>query len=208
MNRIVVVGGGDFAGEVISYLISDDQESSSYIGYVSDGGESSKIANAFSLPYLGCVDDLNLNVATHYIICIGNPQSKRIIAENLKSKGLQPYSYVHKSVIISKQAKIGQGLIAFPFSVISAFADIGDFVTLNSYVGIGHDATIGSYSVISSHVDITGNVALGEEVYMGTGSRVVPGIKVDDRCKVSAGTTVFRNMKPDSTQLPIIAKRM
>lgn len=204
-----MIGSGDFAAEVISYIVSDNDECSiTLAGYASDGGESSKISEAFSLPYLGRVDEIGFESASHYVICIGNPESKRIVANKLKNSGLQPYSYIHRTVIVSEQARIGFGLIAFPYTVISAFANVGDFVTLNSYVGIGHDVNIGAYSVISSHVDITGNVTLGEDVYMGTGSRVTPGVKLGDRCKVSAGTTVFRNMKPDSTQLPILAKRM
>lgn len=208
MYRLVVVGSGDFAAEVISYMLSDNNPSLTLVGYASDGGESLKITENFKLPYLGLVDEINIETATHYLICIGSPQPKRIVSDKLKSSGLKPYSYIHRSVIVSDHAKLGLGLIAFPYTVISTFANIGDFVTLNSYVGIGHDVNIGSYSVISSHVDITGNVTLGEEVYMGTGSRVTPGLKLGDRCKVSAGTAVFRNMKPDSIQLPVLAKRM
>ena len=57
---------------------------------------------------------------------------------------------------------------------------------------------MGDYNVISPNVCLSGFTEVGNENFFGINSATLPGIKVGDRNKISAGMILDQNVEDDS----------
>ncbi|MDQ3082450.1 MAG: NeuD/PglB/VioB family sugar acetyltransferase [Gemmatimonadota bacterium] len=202
---MIIVGGGGFARELISWIQHGAPEMRKRIdGYLDDAGEQVRMP----VPYLGTLSSYVPSNEDRFLCAIGNPAAKRSAVRCLKTGGARFDCFIHPSVIVVETATLGEGVIVGPYSVISNDVRIGDFVTLNSYCGAGHDSRIGAFSTLSAYIDVTGFAALGEEVFIGTHASILPRVKVGNRCRIGAGSVVMRNMAHDTAVYAPAAKRL
>jgi sugar O-acyltransferase (sialic acid O-acetyltransferase NeuD family) len=128
------------------------------------------------------------------IIAIAEPAVKEKIYYKMKNKVVL-FTYIAPNTIIGKFNQIGEGSIICPNCIITTNVRIGACVTLNIGTQIGHDTRIGDFSSFMPNVDVGGKCEVGDRVYMGTNSTIVPGKKIADDVKISAGSIVIRNIK-------------
>jgi acetyltransferase-like isoleucine patch superfamily enzyme len=102
-------------------------------------------------------------------------------------------------VIIASTAVLGAGCILLPYSLISENATLGLFSIVNAHSSIGHDACVGSFVTLSSYVDVTGHCIIEDEVFMGSGSRILPGKRIGVRAIVGAGVVALRSVPAGET---------
>ena len=80
----------------------------------------------------------------------------------------------------------------------SAF-NYGSSIVAAKSVTIGRSCMFGSMSRVSDRLgDRIAPVVLGEEVWLGHGAMVLPGVTIGDRSVVSAGSVVSENVPPNS----------
>jgi acetyltransferase-like isoleucine patch superfamily enzyme len=119
--------------------------------------------------------------------------------------------------IVARFAQCGQSVrIRMPTVVVRAdnvFAgsqiDIGEFC----HIRANDKLTIGNRVLIASHVVITtaghpitpprwanvemGPIVIGDEVWIGAGSTILPGVTIGDNCVVAAGSVVTKDVSPN-----------
>lgn len=197
-ERTIIVGGGGFGREVLSWALDcrDAGTLPEVAGFLDDQAEE---LTGFDLPRLGTVADYAPQPGDAFIVAIGKPSTKRKVVEMLEERGASFATLVHPSAVVARTARVSEGVILCPFTMVNPNAQAGRFVTIISFSGLGHDAQAGDYSTISSHVDITGHAKLGAEVLVGSGARVLPGVSVGDGATVGAGAIVMRRVKPGAT---------
>lgn len=195
-NNLIIIGAGSFAFELLNYICEIFEPS--YLKKIFFLGEVKK-KNEFNKIYNKCFfikkipKYLNKN-NTNFIIAHGN--------ENLRSKYLKKYikkfrliKLIHPSAYVSPSAKILEGAIVGPKTILSPGCIIKKNVLLNSGSQIGHHAIIGESSIISTGAIINGKVKIGSECFVGSNSTVMQNLKINNFSKVTANSALYTNLK-------------
>ena len=208
MKDIVIIGAGGFGREVLQWIkdINKVKPTWNIVGFLDDNLNA---LDGFNCDYkvVGTVKDWQPKESERFVMAVANPKTKQAIAENMKAKGAIFTSLIHPTARISDISKIGEGLVMYPYSVITVNTRIGDFVSFLSS-GMGHDGDIGDYSTISSYCDITGGVKLGKRVFLGSHVTIIPQRKIGDDVYVAAGSVVVTNIKNGTRVFGNPAKKM
>jgi sugar O-acyltransferase (sialic acid O-acetyltransferase NeuD family) len=209
MSDILVVGAGDFGGEVAAWILGSPQvfPESALRGFLDDD-RSQRPPDALGLEIVSSIADYRPGSDDVLIMGLADPATKEHVVSVLTSKGAQFGTFVHPSAIVALGAEIGVGTVMCPHSVVSVGATVGEFVTLNLSATIGHHATVGRFSSVMSHGDIMGHAVLSERVLVGSRGGVLPKVKVGADAIVGAGSTAMRHVLPRSTVVGVPAKRL
>lgn len=99
-------------------------------------------------------------------------------------------------------AKVGEDCRLYSLSISSEWdlLTIGDRVTISSDVRfITHDGVGWLFRDRSGrrHYRLA-RIALGNDVFVGAGATIMPGVRIDDRCVIAAGSVVTRSVPAGS----------
>ena len=209
MEKIVIVGAGGFGREV--KMLIDQINSVSHIydflGFYDDGHEKKTVINYNKV--LGSIEDLvKINAKINVVIAIGLPNVKRIIVEKLKTNSNIIFpTLIHPSVLIGHEfVSIGKGCIICAGNIITCNIEIKDFVILNLMCSVGHDTTINSFASFMPSVNISGEVIIHEEVYVGTGAKIINQLEIGRQTIIGAGAVVSKSLPEKCTAVGIPAK--
>jgi len=208
VKELIIVGAGGFGRELLQWVNSINMIQTKWVikGFIDDNLNALEGIKC-DYTVIGRIQDWEPKETEIFACAIANPRIKENIVTLLKSRRASFEKIIHPTAVIGEFNKIGEGLIAYPNSVITTNAEIGDYVTLLSS-GIGHDAVVGDFSTISSYCDITGGVKLGKRVFLGSHVTIVPGRKVGDDAYVGAGSVVINNVKPGAKVIGNPAKKI
>jgi acetyltransferase EpsM len=205
MKKVIIVGAGGHAAELMDYLVYMNQLSDALtkekwevIGLIDDT-ESNYHEYQYNSPYLGSIKEHQVRNEVGYIMGIANMKYRRIIIEQLLQKKAQFISLIHPTALVSSSAKIGVGCVISHNVSIGPKAVIGDFNLINSRCTIGHDTTIGAYNFLSPQVVTGGFAVLGNENFIGTNGVVLPAIILGNNNTIAAGMIVDKNVADNAT---------
>lgn len=200
MKNLLIVGAGGW-GRVVRQWALDIQNHARRWGTIKFLDDNQAALDSFGLR-----EALNGDVETHspledteYACGIGDPAMKLKICQQLQQKGAIFTNIIHPSAIVTEHCQFGCGIVVSPFAAVVVNTSVDDFVTINAFSVVGHDAVIGKGCTLSAHCDVMANVQLAEQVFLGSGSRILPHIKVGCGAKVGAGAVVIRNVPTGAT---------
>ncbi|EAK1162441.1 transferase [Campylobacter coli] len=190
MKNVIIIGAGGFTRELYSYLKDANYE---IIGYI-DIQEN----NFFDLKYLGNEDnfDKKLIQKASFALGVGQINLRKKILVKLSKKSCNFITFIHPQSFVSKEAKIGQGVIVCPFVTINANSNIGDFVLCNIYSSIAHDCKVGEGSILSPYATLNGNSSIGKNCFLATRVSLLPCVNLEDNCIVSADSIISKTTHP------------
>lgn len=204
----VLLGGGALAREIAGW-ISHSEGARALVGYCDDTGETDLSKSPYNVTYLGPLMTMTAKTHSHrLVLAINDPVSRAKVGALIESRGVSLSSFVHSTVIISPSAVIEDGVILLPYSIVSANAFVSKGVCINVHCSVGHDARVGQFCTLASHVDLMGWVAIGDRVFLGSGSRVLPKIVVENDATVGAGGIVMRRVRAATTVYGFGAKKL
>ena len=202
-NKLVVIGGGDFCWELLSWIPNELKVKYELKGFLDDN------TNLSPHPYyLGKLKEYSVEEGDFFICAIANTQVKLDVCHHIEKKGGEFVNIIHSTSVVSDEAKLGKGCVIGPHSYIAYEAIIGNHVLINVSTTVGHHARIADGCSLNSHVDVTGHVELDEGVFLGSHASILPGKKVGAFSKVGAGSVVFRNVEKQITVFGVPAKRI
>lgn len=209
MEDIAIYGAGGFGREVACLVnaINEITPTWNLIGFFDDGFLKNSIVNG--IPVLGGIKDVNdWKKNLSLVLAIGSPRIKKMIFTQIDNCFISYPTLVHPSVLIgdSRFVKIGRGCIICARVIITVNVKIDDFVTLNLDCTVGHDSNIGKYTSFMPTVNLSGEVDVGEEVYIGTGAKVINRLNIGVGTIVGAGAVVSKSLPPNCTAVGIPAK--
>lgn len=202
MKKLFILGAGGFGREVYQWVhdIQHNHQRWESVHFLDDSYNGNPLEN-FSL-----ADKLVGNIKYHepqnneeFICAIGDPIGKLEVCKMLLEKEAQFINIIHPSAIVGETCQIGKGVIVCPGSIITSNARIGDFVTVNCLSTVGHDAIIDEGSTLSGHCDVMGGAYLGKCVFLGSGARILPKVKVNNNARVGAGSVVINKVLENTT---------
>ena len=139
---------------------------------------------------------------------INNTKKNFFIFKKLKKIGFKIISIIDKSSIISKSVIYGEGLKAFPGSIVNANCKIGRNVLLNTGCIVEHDCKISDNVQIGPGAFVGGSVEIKENTFIGLGSKINNNIKIGKNCTLGSGSVVIKNIADNQTHAGNPAKKI
>lgn len=167
-------------------------------GIIAASGEGGDV---LGVPILG--DDENLKRvvaetgATHFVIGIGTVRGggmlrPKLFAEAIRA-GLQPFTVIHRTAVVSPHAKIDPGATIMAGVIVQPGVHIGSNAILNTRSSVDHDCRIGAHVHIAPGGLCSGGVSIGERSHLGSGAVVIQGVRIGEDVTVGAGATVVKD---------------
>lgn len=208
-NRLILVGGGGFGRELINW-VEDVVELGKCIpisGFLDDNSDS-LAGFSYTVPHIGSIHSYVPHAGDQLLMAVGDPKVKKKLFIELKAKGAVFAQLIHPSAVVARTAVLGEGVVICPQALVSADVLVGDLCAINANTSVGHDVRLGDFSTLSAHVDLTGGVQVDECVFFGSGSRVLPKVKIGTGARIGAGVVVMRSVPAETVMYAPIAKRL
>lgn len=200
MKTLLIVGAGGLGRETYQWVLDQQKADKRWydIGFLDDNPHA--LDNyRLSAKIVGTVKAYEPRAGEEVICAIGDAEVIADICPVLVDKGAVFATVIHPTALLADTCEIGKGVIVGPYAIISTDAKISDFSVVNSYVSVGHDVSVGKGCVISGFSDLMGFSALEEGVFLGSGARLLPSVRVAANAKVGAGSIVLKNVKANTT---------
>lgn len=209
MNNLVIIGAGGH-GREIAQLVKDinrHQQEWNLLGYVDDN-ESLKDKTLNGFPVLGGLSLLrNKEFKDVFLICaIGNSKIREKIMKKIENEFQVKYAIlIHPTAVIGDETSIEPGTTICANCVITTNIKIGKHVLINYGCTVGHDTILEDYSTILPGCHLSGNVTVGYGADLGTGTSVIPGVKIGSFTVVGAGAVVINSLPSNVTAVGVPA---
>lgn len=204
MKRIVIIGSGGFAKEVVWLIhnINKIQPTWDILGFIESAEKSETFGKTvFGYTVLGdetWITDYKQDI---YVACaIGNSSVRKAIHQRLSGHSyvkfatlIDPSVYVHESV------QIGFGTIICRNVTLTVDIKLGEGVLINIGTVVGHDVVIEDFSTILVNCMISGKSKIGECCEIGSGAFIFQGKTLTPNCIVAPLAAVLRNLKEPGT---------
>jgi sugar O-acyltransferase (sialic acid O-acetyltransferase NeuD family) len=199
-NIPILIIGARFDGHagVVEGIISSSS-CFSVFGYIDDN--TSMHGKTFKgKKVLGGVDLLEKiyreGLVKHAIVAFGDNDMRESFIKKLSVIGYDIPNIIHESAVIAGDAVIGKGCVLAPGAVIMNGCKIGDGVTINTGTTIDHNCVLEGYDNISPGSHLSGRVYIEKYVFTGTGTIIIPDIRVGHHSILAAGCVVINNVAP------------
>jgi len=193
--KVVIAGAGTYGSVYHKYLSNFNEFEVS--GFVDD--DPAKIGQMLNGLKIICETRNFTKLKELYIegvFCpIGNNKTRQSLLKDYLSNGFQTPSFIHESVIISDDLKVGIGVYILPGTIIMPFVEIHDFVMISMGVKIAHHTILHDASFLSAGVNMGANIDFGACAFAGIGSTITTGVKtIGDYATIGAGTVIIHNV--------------
>lgn len=202
-EKIVLIGAGQHAKVVLynarvqnKYDVATilDPNSSIWGNYI-DGVYAEKDYKDFDIEYLRFIEEKY--GTKRFFIGIGAMSLRKKIFEFFVSQGWESVNIVHPNAVVSKDAKLGSGILIEAGCLITPSPFIGNNVVVNTGSQVNHDNVIEDHVYIASGVVLSGGVTIGENTLLDDGVIVSLGRKIGKNVIIGAGAIVTKDV-PDN----------
>lgn len=205
---LVILGAGGFARETLDVVDAINEVAPTWdmLGFIVDAqyGRAGDLVN--DKPILGDFDWL-LDHPEVYVVCgVGAPEVRYNMISRLSNRDVHYATLIHPSVIKTRWMSVGIGDVIAAGCVLSNNIIIGHHVHINPTCTIGHDVTVDNFVSFAPGAIISGNVHLQEGAYIGTGANIIEKKTVGAWSVVGAGSTVVKDIPPNTTAVGSPAK--
>jgi len=194
MNSLIIVGAGGFGLEAASYaedISRAGKQDFTLKGFLDDTKPAGTKHAGY--PVLGPTDLPPENDAV-YVIAVGAPEDRRLLAGRLQARGARFATLLHPACHVAATAQISDGSVLAPFSLIGPETRIGMHTLFNVYATAGHESLIGDFCVLSPYASVHGSATLGNGVFLGGQAFVTARVKIGNNAKISAGSIVYNDI--------------
>ena len=211
MYDLVIVGAGGCGREVYEMALETFSPQEYHIkGFLSD---DRTVLDGFpdlraDVPIIDTIVDYEVKPQDRFLLAIGDPAGRKLVAGRMKAKGAQFLQLIHPTARVFATAVLGEGTIVYPFVFLSSYVRVGDFCLFNAYSGCGHDAVIGDFSVFCPFAVVLGFGQLGEGCFLSTHAMLAPKKKLGRNVVVSANSSALRNAEDDTFICGVPGKNM
>lgn len=208
MKKIAIIGAGGFGREVITIIDAINHFKLEYnlIGFFDD--KITKGTEINGIKVLGKIDDLNdIKFELDIVLGVGVPKVKEHIISRLKNESLKFPNLIHPNVLISKDdVSLGYGNVICAGNILTCNIKLENFITLNLSCTVGHDTIIHNYCSFMPSTNISGEVTVMNNVYVGTGAKIINNVTIGKNTIIGAGAVVSKSLQENCTAVGIPAK--
>ncbi|MEU3274236.1 NeuD/PglB/VioB family sugar acetyltransferase [Saccharomonospora sp. NPDC006951] len=202
-HRLVVLGAGEFARQILGLIEDAGPRSYDLLGFVANDDAP----EVEGVTVLGG-DEVLTGIDAAYLIGVGAPELRGKLAATAEAAGLEPARLIHSAAWVDRRATVGPGSLVAECSHIQYGAVVGSHVVVNINAIVGHDCVVGDHTAIAGNVMIGARSRIGREVMFGMGSIVMGDVRVGDRAVVGAGAVVTHDVPPDTCVVGVPAREL
>ena len=198
-EKIVIIGAGQHA-RVVLYNV-EEQNKYEVIGFLdSDDNRIGKIFEGKEI--LGNYQKENLKefskkIGTNkFFIGFGNMKYRKKVFDYFINNGWEAVNIIHPNAVVSKNARLGKGILIECGCLVTPNPVIGDNVVVNTGSQVNHDNIIENNVYIASGVILSGGIKIGENTLLDDGVIITLGCSVGENSLIGAGGVVTKNI-PD-----------
>lgn len=161
------------------------------------------------LPIIKTLNDVHkhFNNYPEFVLGIGNPILRKLIADKLISQGGRMVSIIANSACIGHyDVHLGDGLNVMCSTMISNCVLVRTGTLINAFVSIYHDVTIGKYCEVSPHAALLSGCFIGDYSSIDSNSTVLPNIRIGNNTVVGAGSVVTKDIPENFLAMGIPAE--
>lgn len=203
MNKLlplVLIGGGGHASVLADILLGRGRE---ILAVICPDDVSSRAVLA-DIPHFSQDEDITRFSPSSVRLVNGIGMVPRSTFRQRMNEKFLAQGYVFETVVasdakVSSFAEVKSGAQIFPGARVQTGAVIGEHTIVNSEALIEHDCTIGAYNHIAPHATLCGGVTSEEQVLVGAGAIVLPGLSLGRCSIVGAGVTIRSNVVANMT---------
>lgn len=203
MKKLGIIGCGGFGREVLDLAIKLEFNLSKIIFFESDNFFKDRKVNQVEVKPLSKFCEIEYDA----IVAVGDPKIRMSIINQLP-KNTNYINLISKQANLSKNAKIGRGIVIMDFCYVTDNAELGNHVHLNNNSSVGHDSKVGDYFTTAAGVRISGSCNIGNNVYFGHNSSTIQGIDICDNVKVGINSTILKSINISGTYFGLPAKKI
>jgi hypothetical protein len=208
---LVVVGAGGFGRETLDVVEAVNRETGAFelLGVLDDSPSTTNLDRtaARGIRYLGTVSKwLQGDYPAAFLIAVGNPSTRRVLARQFESTGHTPATAIHPRAVLGSTSEIGRGSIICSGVQVSTNVRVGAYVHLNPSVTVGHDAVLADYVSVNPSATISGECHIGEGALLGAASVILQGLTVGCGAIIGASACVVRDVADAKTVIGVPAK--
>ena len=212
MMRVVLLGGGGHASDVLGAIEALNQEAApghkeiKVAGLLADDDIDPKRFAHRNVRQIGTLDDLASVDASHFIACVGFPEGRRSVATRATSTDKTPATIIHPRAWVPAGTKVGQGSVILAGVCVSPCADIGNHAYLSHGSLIGHDCEVCDFVSIMPGASVSGDTRLGTGAMIGANATVLQKVQIGSWATLGAGAVANKNIPDKSTAIGIPAR--
>jgi len=204
-SSIFILGAGSH-GIVVADNFTSNNEKIYFLDDKKDLLEK-KIYEKISV--IGSIENIDLfkNRIDSIILGLGETylNERRILFKKLKLNYKFTNS-IHNTSIISRSAKIGNGIFIGASVYIGANVTISDNTVIYPGTVIEHGTKIEENVYISPNVCIAGNVIVKKNVFLGIGVNIIPKLTIEEGSFIAAGSLVIENTSKNKRYMGVPAR--
>ena len=204
----IIVGAGGHAKVLADALLTTGATLKGF----TDADPSRWPQQLLDLPVLGNDDFLLKTFSPQSVMLVNgigsvaSTRKRREVFDNFKQRGYNFATVQHPHSMVSRHARLGEGVQVLAGAVIQVSSVIGDNCIINSNASVDHDCEIGAHVHIAPGVTLSGGVKIGSGSHIGTGAIVIQGIRIGAACVIGAGAVVTRDVQDGVTAIGIPAR--
>jgi len=194
-KQILIFGAGGHGKVVLDILLEAKQD---VLGFLDD--DSKKTGTKINgVPILGDWSYATRHKSAGLVVGIGNNEVRKKIHDRAVKDGVEIVNAIHPKAVISRSAKIGNGVVIMAGAVINPSVIIEDGVVVNTGASVDHDCHLKKFCHIWPGAHLAGTVSVGELSYVGTGAAVIQNITIGERALIGAGAVVIADVPANVT---------
>lgn len=139
--------------------------------------------------------DKGINNAFVTIGFMGHGNVRNHLYRQLKDIGYTVPNIIDDTAVVSKKAKLEDGIFVGKKAVINANAQIGRMCIINTGVIVEHGCRIGEFSHIAVGGVVCGEVIVGVQTLIGANATVIQERKIGNCCIIGAGTIISKDVQ-------------
>lgn len=195
MSSLIIIGAGGLGLEVAAYAHD--------CGFTLKGflDDTKPVGTPHGgVPVLGPTDKL-IDAQAEYLIAVGDPASRRFLAERLAAQGAKFATLLHPASYIATGSQIGAGSVIAPFAFVGPQSRIGSHALLNIYASVAHESTLGDYVTLCPYAGTHAAANVEEEAFLGAHAVATKDVRIGARAKLAAGAIAYTDIPAGATAL-------